>query len=447
MLTTGMSSGSSSVSTSCSEAASRAALLIALSCGALCGCVDSSIPDLGDNPASPGSMSLSPAGWNTHPAKVRSFHAFDPIAPSAPVVWTVPGALKVLSLSANDLSVLSGPTLGSFELGVRSTLDPDVTGEADVKVVDFGFSFKLAQGFAGNASQQPFGDVAVSRAMSSGSGAPGRIFVAYHDAATLESSVRTFDPDFETEVLAPVTSLAFHPLQPPRITADAQGNAYWIEQFFRHPVRHRRVSQLALDGTLSTFDHDPALFGGLELCLGTDIASNDQGDLYVMATLGGQCLLCRLEGVFSPAPQATILGPILGSALDVELAVDSQGRLLVAIVDQLFRWTPLPGGNASIEFLADLPGDASDIEADAEGVLYATLEQELIVLDLLGDPAASITTFQLPGGIPAGFQQLLGLGVDTQGNLRLLDDPLSDDPNLGVFAALKYAVDVGPLPE
>ncbi len=425
----------------------RAALLWALAGGMLAGCVDSSIPDPGSGPGAPaGSMSLTPAAWNTHPAKVKSFHGVDPAHPGAPVAWTVPSSLKVLSLTANHVSVLSGPTLGSFELGVRSTIDPAVKGDAEVRVVDFGFSFKLAQGYAGSASAHPLGDVAISRAAASGAGA-GRIFVAYFDSDTLESSVRAFAPDFESEVLPPVTSLAFHALQPPRITADAQGNAYWIEQFYREPERHRRLSRLALDGALSTFDHDPALIAGLEPCLGTDIAADDAGALYILANQASQPVVCRLEGLFTATPQAVVLGPILGDPAEAELAVDDQGRLLVASAGQLTRWTPKAGGGTSIELLGFLPGEARDLDADAEGVLYVALERELIVLDLLGDPVASISTFELPGGIQTGFQGLLGIGVDTQGNLRALDDPQIDDPGVGIFAALRYAIDVGPLPE
>ena len=408
-------------------------------------CVDSS-KDPQPNPPPPGALPITPGAWSARPAKVEVFEAFDPDFPAAPVVWDPPAETKVLWVEPNQIALVTTAALGSYALEAASAQQPDVTGAAPIQIVDFGFSTKLAQGFFGLASMTPFGDIAVSKWLNP---APtGNIFVAYFNPDTAENVVRVFSPDFAT-LLDEIQGLGFNRIQPPQITADGLGNAYWLEQYYQPGIppgggaRLRQITRRSANGALDVFPYAAAQFKGLELCAGTDLAADADGNLYLLLGNGNLCFICRLEGLFSGAPAAVVLGPVSAPPSQVKLAVDYRGRLLVTQLDVLSRWTPAPGGlGASIEILGQLPAPAIDLDADGGGTIYVALTQRILFLDVFGEEVYRLQDLQIVGGLSASFENILGFGVDDAGNLRVLDDPLVDDPNLGVLAARTYAIDL-----
>ena len=152
--------------------------------------------------------------------------------------------------------------------------------------------------------------------------------------------------------------------------------------------------------------------------------------------------VARFVDPFGAPSLPEVLAPLAEAGPKVQLAVDAQGRLLVARDTRLERWSVLPAGGVEIDFLADLDAAPADLDADADGTLYALLDTELDVLDGQGQVVAVIEAGQvgLPAKVP--FERLQGLGVDGDGNLRLSDDPLADDPALGAVALRTFALDV-----
>src|SRR5688572_2420857 len=420
--------------------------IAALLAGSAPACVDSSIPsDASSNPP-PGELLVAPDAWSTRPAKVQVFEGSDPEDPSAQLAWAPPAAAKVLWIQGNRIALVSTGVLGDSELVAHSLAAPQKQGAAQIRIVDFGFATKLQLGYDGSAAMHPQGDVAVAQELDAD--VPGQVFVAYLNGATGENVVRVYTPDFAT-LVDEVPGRGFSHLQPPHIAADGAGNAYWVEQFYaaQDGQRVRQITRLKPDGTLNVFKLDATQFGGLDVAVGTDIAAAVDGALYLCARGAGSVLLCAFEGLFDGGtPAAHVLGALQVSPSEARLAVDSEGRLLVAQSHLLSRWTPDPDGlGAAIEPLPSLPEPAVDLDADAGGTIYAGLATRVWILDVFGTPTAELALLELEGGLVAEVEQLLGLGCDAQGNLRLLDDPRADDPALGIFAARAYAVDLGGL--
>lgn len=408
----------------------------------LASCVDSSLPDDGGGfppPPDPPTIDVVPPTWKTVPGKTQTFQAIDPVS-NQPLLWTPPAGLSVIEIESHSITLGSGQKKGQFQLGVRSSVDPEVVGSAAIEVVPFGFSGTLG-GQAGNAAHVPYSDVAVTR--GEGALAERRVFLALYDATSGRNEVQVWDHDFAL-LLDVHVDAHFNPAQRPRVAADAQGRAFWIEQYYdaASGQRAKRLVRRSVSGALDVFEWTAAATGGLDLVVGSDLACDDDGVLYLMTSDGFSNSVARFADPFGAPAPPEVLAPLAAAGPQVQLAVDAQGRLLVARDTQLERWSVLPAGGLAIEFLADLGAAPADLDADADGTLYALLDTELDVLDGLGQVVAVIAAGQvgLPEKVP--FEHLQGLGVDGDGNLRLSDDPLADDPALGAVALRTFALDV-----
>jgi hypothetical protein len=274
------------------------------------------------------------------------------------------------------------------------------------------------------------------------------VFVAYFNAATGENVVRVYAPDFET-LLDEIPGRGFSNLQPPQIAVDGAGNSYWVEQFYatQDGQRIRKLVRRSPNGTLESFKLGGTQLGEVDIAVGTDIAAEQDGTIYLCARAVGGLLLCSFDGLFDGGtPQVRVLGALQVAPADAKFALDAEGRLLVAQADLLSRWTPEPAGpGAAVEPLPSLPEPAVDLDADAGGSIYAGLATRVLILDVFGAVTGEVAALELEGGAEAHVEHLLGLGSDALGNLRLLDDPQVDDPALGIFAARAWAVDLGEL--
>jgi hypothetical protein len=420
-----------------------------LVCALAGACVDSSASGDDGNggfppPSEPATIDVLPAHWDTVPGKSKSFQATDPVS-NAPLIWTAPPELSVIALESHSITLGSGQPEGLFELLVQSSVDPEVVGKATIQVVPFGFTGTLG-GLAGNASHVPYADVAVSRGTGPGAQAQGSVFLALYDEASASNLVHVFAHDFGTPI-ATVSDCHFNPAQRPRIAADAQGRAFWVEQYYDASAaeRSRALKRLNADGSLETFDWTPDATGGLQLVVGTDLACADDGTLYFLAEDGLANHVVRFADPFAAGTQPQVLAPIAAAGSQVQLAVDAQGRLLVALDGQLERWTILPAGEVEVEPLTDLGAAPSDLDTDADGTLYVLFDTELDVLDAQGQVVATLQAAEvgMAAGVP--FEHLQGLGIDGAGNLRIADDPLADDAGLGQSSLRTFALDVQQL--
>lgn len=417
-----------------------------LACALAAACVDSSLPADPDGgfppPTEPPTIDVAPQAWKTVPGKSTTFSAVDPVS-NKPLLWSPPAGLSVIEVESHSITLGSTGQWGKFELHVQSSVDSQVVGLAKIQVVPFGFSGTLG-GLAGNAAHQPKADVAASGgAAASARGAlEARIYLALLDPDAESNALLVYDHAFAT-LLETHEGLHFNNAQPPRIAADALGRAYWIEQYYDAALgeRVRRLSRLDAAGVVDVLEWTPQALGGLQLVPGTDIACDDAGVLYFLANDGFQNGVVRFDDPFAAGAQPQWIAPLAAAGSQVELAVDAQGRLLVALDAALERWT-LDGGALEVEALADLGAAPADLDVDADGTLYALLDSELVVLDAQGLVVATVQKAQvgLPEKVP--FEHLLGLGVDDAGNLRFADDPLADDPDLGVTSLRTFALDV-----
>ena len=423
-------------------------LPLALMAGLLAGaCVDSSLPGDGGGgfppPTGTPTIDVSPPEWTTLPGRSQVFTAIDPVS-NQPLVWTAPDELFVLDVGSYAITLGSGKPKGTFELHVASSVDPEVVGVAKITVVPYGYSGTFAL-VPGMAAAQPQADVAATR----GDAPAGerRVFLALYDPDAGTNSVGVWDAGFTT-LLDSVSGLHFNPAQKPRVAADALGRVFWIEQWYDPSAasRMRELVRRNVDGTLERFTWTPAATGGLQLVPGTDLACDDDGTLYFLAEDGVSNLVVRFADPFAAGALPEVVAPLAAAGPQVQLAVDAQGRLLVAVDAALERWTLPPGGaGVEVEALADLGASPTDLDADALGGVYALFAKRVDVLDDAGHVVGSLAkaSVGLPAKVP--FEHLLGLGVDAQGNLRLADDPLVDDPQLGPSSLRTYALDVqGP---
>ncbi|HVS17310.1 MAG TPA: hypothetical protein VMT18_01830, partial [Planctomycetota bacterium] len=381
--------------------------------------------------------------WKTLPGRSQTFTAIDPVS-NQPLIWSAPPELFVLGVESHAITLGSGLPKGTFELHVASSVDPDVVGVAEIEVVPFGFSGTLLS-LPGTAAEQPLADVAVTRGTLPSP--ERRVFLAVYDPVADASEVSVWDAGFTT-LLDTVPDQNFNLVQRPRVVADAQSRAFWIEQYFDAVLvdRARGIVRRNVDGTLDTFEWTPAVTGGLQLVPGTDLACDDDGRLYFLAEFGAANYVVRFDDPFAAGTLPVLVAPLAATGPEVQLAVDAQGRLLVAIDAQLERWTLPPGGSGvEVERLADLGAAPRDLDVDGFGLMYAIFATRVDVLDDAAQVVGSLSKAQvgLPAKVP--FENLLGLGVDGEGNLRLADDPLVDDPQLGASALRIYALDVqGP---
>jgi hypothetical protein len=408
-------------------------------------CVDSSLP--GDDggggfppPTDTPTIDVLPAAWKTLPGRSQTFTAIDPVS-NQPLVWSAPPELYVLDVQSHAITLGSGLPKGTFELHVASSVDPEVVGVAKIQVVPFGFSGTYTL-MPGTAAEQPLADVAVTRGLVSKS--ERRVFLAVYDPVADASEVSVWDAGFTT-LLDSVPDQHFNHVQRPRVAADAQGRVFWIEQYFDSVVgdRARGIVRRDVDGTLDTFEWTPAVAGGLQLVPGTDLACDDEGTLYFLAELGGANHVVRFDDPFAAGTLPVLVAPLAATGPQVQLAVDVQGRLLVAIDAQLERWTMPPGGSGvQVERLPDFGGAPRDLDVDAFGLLYAIFATRVDVLDDAAHVVGSLSKAEvgLPAKVP--FEHLLGLGVHGEGDLRLVDDPVVDDPQLGASSLRTYALDV-----
>jgi hypothetical protein len=290
----------------------------------------------------------------------------------------------------------------------------------------------------------PFADVAVSK--GAGPGAQGSVFLALYDEASGSNVVHVYAHDFSGPI-ASAPDCHFNPAQRPRIAADAQGRAFWIEQYYDATAgeRTRGLVRMASDGTLDVFDWTPDVTGGLQLVVGTDLACAEDGTLYFLAEDGLANHLVRFVDPFAAGALPEVLAPIAAAGPQVQLAVDVEGRLLVALDGQLERWTIQPSGEVEVEPLADLGAAPMDLDSDADGTLYVLFDTELDVLDGQGKVVATLQAAEvgLVAGVP--FEHLQGLGIDAAGNLRIADDPLADDAALGLTSLRTFSLDVQQL--
>ncbi len=395
-------------------------------------CVDSSLPS--------GDSIVSPSVWNTHPGKVQTFVAQDPNAPGAAFTWTVPLGLTPLAQTPDSITLLSTLALGNYALQAESNAGTGTLGQAEVGVVDFSFSFKLAQGYTGDAAHEPLGDVAVVQATTP---APlGTAWVAYANPSTGEGFVKLYQSNFLTEVPGSSFPAVFDLQHPPQIAVDGQGIAYWIESPNGQTFTLRRadagglLSPLALNGFL-----------GLTPLLGTDMAASDDGDLYFEClTVTGSLGLFHFTDVFGAAPAASL---VIDSSpfTDARLAIDPQDRILLADNEagDLLRITE---GVLPPENLGNFIDTFADVDADLEGAIYLCTIKEVIVLDTLGGVVLTLQQAQVPdiNGQPVNvpFELLLGCGVTGKGNLRVVDGALTNIPNLpiGTTATRNFAIDL-----
>jgi hypothetical protein len=296
----------------------------------------------------------------------------------------------------------------------------------------------------GDAAHLPLADVAVSR--GAGPGAQGSVFLALYDPAGGSNLVHVYAHDFGGP-LATVPDCHFNPAQRPRIAADAQGRAFWIEQYYDAGAgeRTRGIVRRNADGTLDVFEWTPAATGGLQLVVGTDIACDDAGALYFLASDGFQNGIVRFADPFAPPAQPQWIAPLAAAGPQVQLAVDAAGRLLVALDAALERWTVDPSGTVEVESLATLGASPADLDVDADGTLYALFDTELAVLDAQGEVVATLQAAEVGLADEVPFEHLLGLGIDAAGNLRIADDPLADDAALGTASLRTFALDVQEL--
>lgn len=418
-----------------------------LACALGSACVDSSVPaDDGNGgfppPNEPATIDVLPAHWETVPGKSKSFQATDPVS-NAPLIWSAPPELSVIALESHSITLGSGQPEGLFELHVQSSVDPEVVGKATIQVVPFDFTGTLG-GLTGSAAHVPLADVAVSR--GTGPGAQGSVFLALYDEASASNLVHVFAHDFSGPI-ATVPDCHFNPAQRPRIAADAQARAFWIEQYYDASAaeRTRALVRLNADGSLDTFDWTPDATGGLQLVVGTDLACADDGTLYFLAEDGLANHVVRFADPFAAGALPQVLAPIAAAGSQVQLAVDVEGRLLVALDGQLERWTIQPSGEVEVEPLADLGAAPVDLDSDADGTLYVLFDTELDVLDGQGQVVATLQAAEvgMAAGVP--FEHLQGLGIDGAGNLRIADDPLLDDAALGLSSLRTFALDVQQL--
>lgn len=419
--------------------------LILCACLLAGACVDSSLP--GDDggggfppPVDPPTIDVMPPEWTTLPGKTQTFSAIDPVS-NQPLIWTAPGELSVVDQTSHSITLKSGKAKGTFELLVQSSVDPEVVGKAKVRVKGFGYSGTFTK-VPGLAADQPMADVEVTR--GTGPESDRRVFLATYELATGVSEVGVWDAGFTTQ-LASSPVAHFNPVQRPRLAADAHGNAYWIEQYFDPALmdRARAIQRLAADGTLTSLEWTPADLGGWQLVPGTDVACDDAGALYFLAEDGLANWVLRFADPFTAGALPEPVAPLAATGPQVRLAVDAEGRLLVAVDAGLERWTLPPGGaGVIVERLGDLDAAPVDLDADAQGNLYALFDTRVEVLDGDANELAALTKAEvgLPSKIP--FEHLLGLGVDGEGDLRLVDDPLVDDPLLGASKLRTYALDV-----
>jgi hypothetical protein len=414
-----------------------------LGCALASACVDSSLPPDGGGgfppPPDPQTIDVLPAQWTTVPGKSQTFQATDPVS-NAPLIWTAPPQLSVIAVESHSITLGSGQAKGLFQLHVASSVDPEVVGLAEIRVVPFGFSGTLG-GLAGNAAHVPLADVAVTR--GKGPTAQRRVFLALYDPAAASNAVLVWDHDFANELSA-LTGLHFNTAQRPRVAADAHGRAFWIEQYYDavSGERARRLVRLGAAGELDVFEWTPAATGGLQLVAGTDLACDDDGTLFFLADDGLANVVVRFVDPFAAGALPQVLAPLAAAGPEVQLAVDAQGRLLVALDAALARWTIAPSGAVEIEPLADLGASPVDLDTDADGTLYVLFDTELDVLDGQGAVVATLQQAQVGLAAKVPFEHLQGLGVDGDGNLRIADDPLADDAQLGATSLRTFALDV-----
>ena len=444
--------------------------LLLVSC-ALVSCVDT---DLEDGSTS-GPISITPATWTTRPGKVQEFVAEDVDDPSAPIVWMLPGEVDMVGPSIDQgrsILVASKGSLGALKLQAASMVDPLRTSEADITIVDFGFGFQLAQegGFPGDIGQEPSADIALSRKGNTQALALGPddfLFFGYLNPASGENYVKVFDETFTVQQPpgSPVTHQANYDVEfPARITADANGFGYWVDV---NDAVNRVDAQGARDMQVL------ANLGYVGSCLvdgafsGTDIASNDDGDLYLFL----QCVtaasnsIARVSGLFSGTPTAVFLADV-SSPADTELVVDERGRLLFTdsrLLRRIASENPL-----MVETVADLnlvleeirPGeivnshDVIDLEVDSEGAIYVDVRADyksvgsvdlIVILNAAGSLVRTIEDLPVSGApAPLPIEGLLGVGVSPEGDLRFLHD-ITDpaNPLASSQAAQAFAVDVG----
>lgn len=419
-------------------------LVSALLAVALSGaCVDSSLPPDGGGgfppPPDPPTIDVLPPHWTTVPGKTKTFQAVDPVS-SAPLLWLPPAELTAIGLDSHSITLSSGKPVGLFELHVQSSVAPEVVGLATIRVVPFEFIGTLG-GLSGDASHEPLADVAVTR--GDAEGALQRVFLALYDPAAGSNAVLVFDHAFTT-LLETLPDRHFNPVQRPRVAADALGRAFWVEQYFdpASKQRARSLVRLGTGGELDVFDWTQAATGGLELVPGTDLACDDGGALFLMASDGISNVLVRFADPFAPGGSPQVLGPLAAAGSQVQLAVDAQGRLLVAVDALLERWTIPAAGPVEVEELTVLGAAPVDLDADADGTSYALFDTKLDVLDGEGQVVATLDSAEVGLPEPVPFEHLLGLGVDAAGNLRLADDPLADDAQLGMTSLRTFALDV-----
>lgn len=419
---------------------SASALLLCVLASA---CVDSSVPPDDDGgfppPDEPATIDVLPPQWKTVPGKSKTFEATDPVS-SAPLIWTAPPELSVIALEDHAITLGSGQPQGLFELHVQSSVDSKVVGKATIQVVPFEFIGTVG-GISGDASQVPYADVAVSP--GAGPGALGSVFLALYDEASAQNLVHVYGHDFSRPI-ATVPDRNFNPAQRPRIAADAQGRAFWVEQYYDADAgeRTRGLVRRSADGTLDVFDWTPEATGGLQLVVGTDLACAGDGTLYVLAEDGLANHVVRFADPFAAGALPQALAPIAAAGPQVQLAVDPEGRLLVAIDAALERWTIQPSGEVEVEPLADLGAAPMDLDTDADGTLYVLFDTALDVLDAQGAVVATLQAAEVGLSAAVPFEHLQGLGVDGAGNLRIADDPLVDDAALGLSSLRTFALDV-----
>ena len=109
--------------------------LLALTALPLTACVDSSI-DESPPGVLPPAVDITPDSWKAYPGRIQTFQATDPTAIGLPVLWTVPPALKTLSVQPNDVTVMTTAVLGKHLLEAKTTAPSGVEGEAPVKTVE-----------------------------------------------------------------------------------------------------------------------------------------------------------------------------------------------------------------------------------------------------------------------------------------------------------------------
>jgi len=406
----------------------------------LTGCVDSSVPS---SPAS----TIAPSAWTFRPGKMQTFTASDPNDPSATFLWSAPPEVKNLAQSPNQITLVAKSAIGNYELFALSSSNGTKAGVCKLEVVDYSFGFSLKLGYTGAASNTVYGDVDVVPGTTNAAPAPGdagKIWVAYLNDSTAESFVKLYDSDFSTELHS--IPAVFSTTKLPEIAANEQGTAFWIETI---PGVGDSLVRARTDGTS---DHKPLaniLPQQLTVLTNTDIAVTPSGDLVFECFDSQQGPgIYRIEGAFGATPKPVFVFSS-GNFANVQLAVDSAGRVLIADneVPTLYRVTG-EGTNATIENLEQIQNSIVDVDEDPQGALYVTTPDRVIVLDTEGDVVLEITGAEVPDttGTPVfvAFESLVSSSIDSDGNLRVIDGRSTDNPNLpiGVVASYVFTIDL-----